>query len=603
MNRYPLWKHLLVLGVVVFGLLTALPNFYGSLPALQVGNSDGTPLDESEAARVERAIAGVTPAADQQYLRDGKLFATFSDIDTQSAAFEQLSALDLEGVSLAKTLAPQQPAWLRALGLSPMSLGLDLRGGVYLLYEVDLDDAVASLMKAYGDNFRVALRDADISHRVNVQNTSVIVQVRDAADLAAARSLVRDIDLNLVVSETDARSLRVSLSETQIRERQNFAIEQNMTSFRNRIDVLGVAEPVIQRQGLKRIVVQLPGIQDPNEAIRILGNTATLEFRLVETGAATSRGNTFPFIEGGVNRGEVTLKREVIASGDQIIDASAGFTDGSPSVSVRLDSVGGKRMLETTQANLQRPMGVLYIESERVGPDEEGNFRTVKQRRVINRANINGVFSTNFVITGLTANEAKDLSLLLKTGALAAPVFLVGQQTIGPSRGQDNIDRGFKAIQIGFLAVVIFMVFYYRVFGLIANLALLTNLVLIVGALSLLQASLTLPGIAGIVLTVGMAVDANVLIFERIREELAAGSGVQAAINSGYEKAFSSIADANITTFIAALVLFLFGTGPVKGFAVTLALGIATSMFTAIVGTRAVVNLIYGGRKLEKLAV
>jgi preprotein translocase subunit SecD len=324
---------------------------------------------------------------------------------------------------------------------------------------------------------------------------------------------------------------------------------------------------------------------------------------LVETGNTSSRANTFPFVDGGVPRGEITLKREVIASGDQIIDASAGFSEGSPAVNIRLDSVGGKRMLETTQANLQRPMAVLFIESERVGPDENGEYRSVKKRTVINRANINGVFSTNFQITGLTPTEARDLSLLLKAGALAAPVYLVGQQTIGPSRGQDNIDRGFKAIQIGFLAVVVFMVLYYRVFGLIANLALLTNLVLIVGALSLLQASLTLPGIAGIVLTVGMAVDANVLIFERIREELAAGSSVQVAINAGYEKAFSSIADANITTFIAALVLFLFGTGPVKGFAVTLALGIATSMFTAIVGTRAVVNLIYGGRKLDKLAV
>ncbi|MEL7310137.1 MAG: protein translocase subunit SecD [Pseudomonadota bacterium] len=599
MNRYPLWKYLLVLAVVALGLLTALPNFYGSAPALQITNADGSTMSDSEVARIETVLSGLSAAPSEDFLRDGKLYATFADIDAQSTAFEELAALGIEDLGIAKTIAPKQPEWLRTMGLAPMSLGLDLRGGVYLLYEVDLDEAVVNLVNAYKSNFQVALRDAGISHRVNVQGRFIIVQVRDASQLEAVEDLIRDADPNLVVTTTDARSLRVSLSETQVRERQNFAIEQNITSFRNRVDALGVAEPVIQRQGLNRIVVQLPGIQNPNDAIRILGSTATLEFRLVDTSGSGSRANTFPFREGGT----VTLKSEVIASGDQIIDASAGFSEGQPNVNIRLDDVGGKRMLETTQKNLQRPMAVLFIESERIGPDENGEYQTRKKREVINRANINGVFSTNFQITGLTANEARDLSLLLKAGALSAPVYLVGQETIGPSTGQQNIDRGFKAIQIGFLAVVLFMIVYYRVFGLIANMALLTNLVLIVGALSLLQASLTLPGIAGIVLTVGMAVDANVLIFERIREELAGGASVQSAINSGYEKAFSSIADANITTFIAALVLFLFGTGPVKGFAVTLALGIATSMFTAIVGTRAVVNLIYGGRKLDKLAV
>ncbi|MEO0363918.1 MAG: protein translocase subunit SecD [Pseudomonadota bacterium] len=599
MNRYPLWKYLLVLAVVVFGSLTALPNFYGSAPALQITNADGSNMSESQIARIESILGGLNTPPDEDYLRDGKLYAAFTDINDQSKAYEALEQMDIEAFGIAKTIAPKQPEWLRSIGLAPMSLGLDLRGGVYLLYEVDLDEAVVNLVNAYADNFKVALRDARISHRVNVQGQNIIVQVRDAENRDAAQDLVRDTDPNLVVVETDPRSLRVSLSELQVRERQNFAIEQNITSFRNRVDALGVAEPVIQRQGLNRIVVQLPGIQNPNDAIRILGSTATLEFRLVDTSGGGSRANTFPYREGGT----VTLKPEVIASGDQIIDASAGFSEGQPNVNIRLDDVGGKRMLETTQNNLQRPMAVLFIESERIGPDENGEYRTIKKREVINRANINGVFSTNFQITGLTASEARDLSLLLKAGALSAPVYLVGQQTIGPSTGQKNIDSGFKAIQIGFLAVVIFMVLYYRVFGLIANMALLTNLILIIGALSLLQASLTLPGIAGIVLTVGMAVDANVLIFERIREEIAAGTSIQAAINSGYEKAFSSIADANVTTFIAALVLFLFGTGPVKGFAVTLAIGIATSMFTAIVGTRAVVNLIYGGRKLDKLAV
>ena len=598
MNRYPLWKYLLVLAVVLLGVLTALPNFYGSAPAIQVSDADGAELSEEATRRVLSALDSGPVAPQSHFSRDGRLLVTYADINEQSAAFDAVRALQLDGMAFAKTLAPRQPDWLRGLGLAPMSLGLDLRGGVYLLYEVDLDKAVENLLDAYAGNYRVALQESPrIAHRVTRQGDAVVVQISDRRQVDDARRRMQAVDQNVVLTNAGERGFRVRLSETQVRERQAFAIQQNMTTFRNRVDALGVAEPVIQQQGLNRIVVQLPGIQDPNEAIRILGATATLEFRLVALG--DTPGETFPFREGGTE----TLRREVIASGDQIVDASSTFSEGEPAVAVRLDSVGGRRMLETTQANVGRPMAVLFIESERIGSAETGDLRTVESREIINRARINGVFSTNFIITGLTPMEARDLSLLLKAGALAAPNYLVGQQTIGPSRGQDNIDRGFQAIQIGFLAVVVFMALYYRVFGLIANLALLTNLVLIVGALSLLQASLTLPGIAGIVLTVGMAVDANVLIFERIREELAQGNSVQGAIHSGYEKAFSSIADANITTFIAALVLFLFGTGPVKGFAVTLAIGIATSMFTAIVGTRAVVNLIYGNRDLDKLAV
>lgn len=588
----------MVLAVVVFGVLAAMPNFYGSAPALQIVGDDSVVMTDADLTRISAALEQRNAGADAGFVRDGKLFFTYDDIDAQSAAFDALAALDMDGVIAAKTLAPLQPEWLRSLGLSPMSLGLDLRGGVYLLYEVDIAAAIQNRLNSYVSEIALGLREAGIIHRVTLADGGILIEVREASELSNARRAVETVDPDLVLLNGSDRSFRVRMSELQIRERQNFAMEQNITTFRNRVDQLGVAEPIIQRQGVNRIVVQLPGVQDPSRAIDILGATATLEFRLVDEGGNGVGSQTFDRRGGGT----AVLKRDVIASGDQIVDASSGFTEGQPAVIIRLDAVGGASMLKTTQQNVNKPMAVLFIESERVD-GADGSVSTRNVYEVINVATIRGVFSNQFNVTGLTANEARDLALSLKAGALAAPVYIVGQQTIGPSRGQDNIDRGFLAIQIGFLAVVVFMALYYRVFGIIADLALLTNLVLIVGALSLLQASLTLPGIAGIVLTVGMAVDANVLIFERIREELRDGSSVQAAINSGYEKAFSSIADANVTTFIAALVLFVFGTGPVKGFAVTLAIGIATSMFTAIVGTRAVVNLIYGGRSVDKLAV
>ncbi|MEM7612513.1 MAG: protein translocase subunit SecD [Pseudomonadota bacterium] len=602
MNQFPTWKYLLVLAVVVFGVLAAMPNFYGNAPAVQLTGADGDTLDEVVLKRYDGVLNAAGFAPSGEFIRDGRVFYTFDDIDTQSGAFEALRDLDDDEVSVAKTLASLQPAWLRTLGLEPMSLGLDLRGGVYLLFEVDLAAAIENRLNVYVDEIGVALREEGITRRVRLNDNTIQVELREAEDLDAARRAVSDVDGQLqLLDGANDRSFRVRMTELQIRERQNFAMEQNITTLRNRVDALGVAEPVIQRQGLQRIVVQLPGIQDPAEAKRILGATATLQFRLVDQTGNAPGAQSYPYREGGT----LSLKREVIASGDQIVDASSGFSEGQPAVNIRLDAVGGANMLKTTQQNLNKPMAVLFITSNQETVEVNGTEvkRTVNDFEIINRANIRGTFSNQFQITGVTSNEARDLALLLKAGALAAPLFQVGEQTIGPSRGQDNIDRGFKAIQIGFLAVVVFMVLYYRVFGVIANLALLTNLLLIVGFLSLLQASLTLPGIAGIVLTVGMAVDANVLIFERIREELDAKNTVQGAISAGYDKAFSSIADANVTTFIAALVLFMFGTGPVKGFAVTLAIGILTSMFTAIVGTRAVVNLLYGGRKLDKLPV
>jgi preprotein translocase subunit SecD len=407
------------------------------------------------------------------------------------------------------------------------------------------------------------------------------------------------------------RGFRVQLSPVQITERQNFAIQQNTITLRNRVNELGVAEPVVQRQGLDRILVQLPGVQDPSQAERILGATATLEFRLVDTendAFEAERRNRPPLNSilrsdrGGV---PVLLRREIIVSGDQLTDATFGYSQGQPAVFVRLNSQGASRMLDTTQANLNRPMAVLYIEEkpEIIERDGEEVMRTTREETVINQATIRGVFSSNFQITGVSPFEGQDLALLLRAGALATPIVKVEERTIGPSLGQDNIERGRTAVITGFLVVVLFMVVYYRLFGMIANIALFANLVLIIAMLSLLQASLTLPGIAGIVLTVGMAVDANVLIFERIREELRNGNSPQASIRAGYDKAFSTIADANITTLIAAMVLFAFGTGPIKGFAVTLTLGIITSMFTAIIGTRAIVNALYGYRQVKRLSI
>jgi preprotein translocase subunit SecD len=438
--------------------------------------------------------------------------------------------------------------------------------------------------------------------------------LRSQEDMSAAEALVRDADPDLVVQTSATANeyqVRVRLSEDQIRQRQDFAIQQNTVTLRNRVNELGVAEPVVQRQGVDRIVVQLPGVQDPAQAERVLGATATLEFRLVDENnnpfEAKSRGRA-PLGSKLYQRRDgtpVLLKRDIIVSGDQLTDASAGFSEGQPAVFVDLDAKGARKMGETTRQNLNKGMAVVFIEQKRESVERGGETVEVTkvEEEVISVATIRGVFSSSFMITGLDPVEARDLALLLRAGSLAAPIYKVEERTIGPSLGQDNIDKGMLAVVIGFVLVVVFMAIYYRVFGLVANLALLANLVLIIALLSMLQASLTLPGIAGIVLTTGMAVDANVLIFERIREELKNGNSPQASIQAGYEKAFSSIADANITTLIAAIVLFTFGTGPIRGFAVTLSLGILTSMFTAIVGTRAVVNLIYGARRVKRLAI
>jgi len=601
--------------VILIGLLFALPNVFGDDPAVQISLESTKPLDESTVTRVEGLLqqAGIMHRA--AYLEEGRVMVRFPTVE------EQLKALDLiredlgPGYVAALTLAPRTPAWLRATGLKPMSLGLDLRGGVYFLYEVDMDAAISQALDRYESDFRSMLREEKIRYvSVSREGRRVVVVLRSPEDMDAAEKLIRDADPDLVVETETAGNqyeVRVHLSEDQIRQRQDFAIQQNTVTLRNRVNELGVAEPVVQRQGVDRIVVQLPGVQDPAQAERVLGATATLEFRLVDENnnpyEAQSRGRAplgsklYKTRDGR----PVLLKRDVIVTGDQLTDAAAGFSEGQPAVFVDLDAKGARKMGETTRENLNKGMAVVFIEQKRETVERDGQPVDVTkvEEEVISVATIRGVFSSSFMITGLDPVEARDLALLLRAGSLAAPIYKVEERTIGPSLGQDNIDKGMTAVVIGFVLVVLFMGIYYRVFGLVADLALFSNLILIIALLSMLQASLTLPGIAGIVLTTGMAVDANVLIFERIREELKNGNSPQASIQAGYEKAFSSIADANVTTLIAAVVLFTFGTGPIRGFAVTLSLGILTSMFTAIVGTRALINAIYGGRRVGQLAI
>ena len=603
MNKFPAWLNALVLAILLAGCLFALPNIYGSVEAVQIASNDGEPFTEAKLDEFVRTVenAGVTPEA--AYLQDGRVVIRILETADQEKAAARLRDAYSREANVATTLTPKLPEWLRKLGLKPMSLGLDLRGGVYVLLEVDMETAIEGRLRGYQQDLEDRLREARIRHRVDLDGQLITVRLTGPEDLEAARDIIREADQELLFADgDDGKSLIVRMSEAQIQARQDFAIEQNLTTLRNRVNQLGVAEPLVQREGADRIVVQLPGVQDPNQLNKILTATATLEFRLVDTTGDEPGSRRYPGRPGEQSQ---ILKRSVVASGDQIIDANAGYSQGQPAVFITLDSAGGERMLQTTMSNLNKPMSTVFIESRREtimrnGVEEQ---RTVKTEEIINTATIRGVFKNSFQITGLTPMEAADLALLLRAGALAAPVYKIDDRTTGPSLGQDNIDRGYNAIKIGFLAVIIFMAIYYRGFGLIANVALFTNLIFIVAMLSLLGASLTLPGMAGIVLTVGMAVDANVLIFERIREELSAGASPQAAIDSGYGKALSSITDANVTTLIAAIVLFALGTGPIKGFAITLLLGIITSMFTAIIGTRAVVNIVFGGRKLKSLPV
>ena len=619
MHTYPAWKIWLVAIVMLVATLLALPNVFGEAPALQLSRNDRAAFTEQGQASVTAILAAKDLAPDAAWLEGDRLVMRFADVERQLAARDAIVGAAPREHLIALSQAPRMPGWMRAIGLKPMSLGLDLRGGVYFLYEVDVVGAVKQLLSTMERDYRTLLRNERIPFTGIESNgvDSVRISLRTGADVERAAAALRKQDPNVTLDTSTAGeggSVTVQLTPDQIKQRQDFAIQQNITTLRNRVDELGVTEPIVTRQGVDRIVVQLPGVQDPNEALRVLGATATLEFRLVDqqhdpveaeqSGRAPLGTRLYQRRDGG----PVLLKRDIIVSGEQLVDASSGFSEGQPAVFVKLDARGAAEMLDTTRENLGRPMAVVFIEKKRIGEDEPCNGvragAECTEEEVISVATIQGVFSSNFQITGLLAGEARELALLLRAGSLAAPLYIVEQRTVGPSLGQDNIARGVRALVIGLLLTFVFMAIYYKKFGLVANVVLLSNVVLLAALLSMLQASLSLPGIAGIVLTVGMAVDANILIFERIREELRNGMSPYAAINAGFEKAFSAIADANLTTLIAGIVLFTFGTGPVRGFAVVLSLGIITSMFTALVGARSLIHLIWGRqRKLEALSI
>jgi preprotein translocase subunit SecD len=622
MNRYPLWKYLLIIAVTVIGLLYALPNLYPSDPSLQITMEDRYSFNGKELENIQAALTEAKIAVKKVESTDDKLLVRFSNTDDQFASVDPIKVALGKNYITALTLASTTPAWLKSINALPMYLGLDLRGGVHFLMEVDMKTAINKSLERYRIELGSFLRDKDLRYLGVVrEGDSLTIKFKDEAlRTSALKALSREYNLSsslLSFKEIPSKkgvALAVKLTDVNINNTKRFALQQNITTLRNRVNQLGVSEPIIQQQGLERIVVELPGVQDPTEAKKILGATATLEFRMVDEendpyqAQATRRtpvGDKL-FLERSGK--PILLKRKVMLTGDYITGADPGFDENQrPSVTITLDGKGASIFARETGKNVKKLMGVVFIEHKTVIKklaDGTISKKTTKSQEVINVARIQERLSKRFQITGLdSTKESNSLAILLRAGALAAPVYIVEERTIGPSLGADNIADGRNAVVIGFLFVLIFMAFYYHVFGLVANLALTLNLVLIVAVLSMLQATLTLPGIAGIVLTVGMAVDANVLIYERIKEELRNGVSPQTAIQSGYEKAFSTIADANITTLIAAIVLYGMGTGPIKGFAITLAIGIVSSMFTAIVGTRAVINLIYGGRRVKKLQI
>ncbi len=615
LNQYPLWKYILLIVVIFFASIFAIPNLYGEDPAIQISHRTKS-LIEDDKNTVEQIIQTKDLAILSTEISQGRLLVRFNDTESQLIAVEALKeSLDKQYL-IALNLAPATPDWLRAIGAAPMYLGLDLRGGVHFLMEVDMVAAIKRLEESQLSDIRTYLREEKIRYRgVRRDDRGLHINFRELGNLQqAAEKLPRQFRNLEFINNEESLTINATLTEVAIREEKKSALQQNIITLRNRVNELGVAEPVIQQQGSSRIVVQLPGIQDTAGAKKILGATATLEFRMAEGTRAewleakeTGRTPLNSILYYERDSSPVLLNRRVIITGDQIVDAASTIDsqNGSPAVSIRLNAKGANKMGDTTRDNIGNPMGVVFIENKvetkKIGGTITKHRTTTKE--VINVATIRGQFSNRFQITGLESMEARDLALLLRAGSLRAPIEIIEERTVGPSLGKDNIAKGFMSVVIGFCLVLVFMAVYYKGFGLIANIALTANLVIIIAVLSLLQATLTLPGIAGIVLTVGMAVDANVLIFERIKEELKIGNTPQASIHAGYEKAFSTITDANVTTLLAAIVLFTLGTGPVKGFAITLCIGILTSMFTAIVGTRAIVNKLYGNREIKKLSI
>lgn len=618
LNRYPLWKNLFITLIVAMGFYYAAPNLYAPDPALQIGGSSGAQgINEGVMERASQALseAGIGHFGEEVQDSGKTGLVRLDNREQQLKAQATLQRALGDGYIVALNLAPTTPDWLVSGGAQPMKLGLDLSGGVHFKLEVDVDAATDRKLEQYENGIKRRLREERIRGRIALEGTRIGMTFRSVEDREAARAEVRDLYPELLLDrvDEDTAQLFAEVTETTIAEVVEYAVAQNLTTLRNRVNELGVSEPLVQRQGKNRIVVELPGIQDTAEAKRILGKVANLEFRLVaEANAPISERQRFDY-RGETRQGMTEwLERDIIITGERVSNAAASFDqNGQPNVQITLDGEGGMLMSRATRANVKRRMGVLFIERKyrtRYETNENGETVVIRdpydEKKVLTAPVIQSALGAQFQITGLDSPaESSELALMLRAGALAAPISFVEERTVGPSLGAENIELGVKSLQLGLALVVLFMMVYYRIFGVIAVVALTANLILLVAVMSLLSATLTLPGIAGIVLTVGMAVDANVLIFARIREELAAGTSNQLAIHSGFQRAVTTILDANITTLIVAIILYAVGTGPIKGFAVTLSVGIITSMFTAIMGTRALVNLSYGGRRVERLSI
>ncbi|MCS5590435.1 MAG: protein translocase subunit SecD [Candidatus Thioglobus sp.] len=615
MNHYAPWKNTLVVFFLFITSLYALPNIYGSDLAIQISGTGDYVVKENDLKGINNAL--IENAIDFKSLEliNSNILIRFSDSKSQLSSKALLKDTLSRNYVVALNLAPSIPQWLSGLGGKAMSLGLDLRGGVHFLLEVDMEAVISTSIDRYYNELRTLLRKDKLYKKIRKEDNLLVASFKTEKQKDEAKKLIKSDLSDLMIVEGSESELEVSLemSSNAQKAAKSSALKQNITTLRNRVNELGVAEPIIQQQGSERIVVQLPGVQDTARAKEILGAVATVEFRLVDekndvqtaiqSGKIPSGSKLYKFKDGR----PLLLKTTVIVTGENIVDATSGVDQNNqPKVGIVLDNAGGRTMLETTKEFIGYRMGVVFIENQVETIIENG--KTVKKRSktqdIINAATIQGTFSNRFEITGLdSSREATNLALLLRAGSLSAPIEIIEERTIGPSLGADNIQKGLISVLVGFALVLVFMAWRYRVFGLVANVALTLNLITIVSILSMIQATLTLPGIAGIVLTVGMAVDANVLIFERIKEELRSTKNIQKAISAGYEKALLTIADANITTLIASLVLFSFGTGAIKGFAVTLSIGIITSMFTAIIVSRALINLIYGGKKIEELSI
>ncbi len=612
-NHFPLWKNIVIILAFIISIIYSLPNLYGDDPSVQVSHTINN-LTQSQASDIESTIKSTGVTVKTFEFKDGKTVARLTNTDDQMKVADLLRDKMGNDYTVALNLAPNTPDWLRAIGAQAMYLGLDLRGGVHFLLEVDMDAAVKQAEERYNDDLRLALREAKIHYQaVTKDNGFIKIALKSADDKTQLMALLSKEFRGLTITEPEAdEQIWLKVSETEVREIKKSAVAQNMTTLRNRVNELGVAEPVIQQQGENRIMVQLPGVQDTSRAKEILGTTATLEYHMADTEhdvqqAVSGHAPVGSKLYYEKNGSPILLDKRIIITGDQIVDSSSSSDDdGRPSVSISLNGIGASKMGKLTQISIGKPMAVVFIEYKNETRIVNGQKVRHKEKveKVISVATIQGVFSKRFQTTGLDSpQEARNLSLLLRAGALAAPVDIVEERTVGPSLGKDNIDKGMMSFFVGFALVVLFMAIYYKLFGMIANMALAFNVVIVVAILSMLQATLTLPGIAGIILTVGMSVDANVLIFERIKEELNNGNTPQSSIFAGYEKAFGTIFDSHFTNLVVAIVLFAFGTGSVKGFAVTLIIGILSSMFTAITGTRMVINWIYGDKRVEKLSI